>query len=54
MRNASKEQINNSDEWLNEVAEMIFKFKRKMRFWLKETNEDDKCSKASSKTESFK
>ena len=31
---------------------MIFNFKRKVHSWLKETNEDDRCSKASSKTKS--
>ena len=44
------EEINNSDEWLDEVDEMIFNFKRKLHSWLKETNEDDRYSKASSKT----
>ena len=47
-----EEEINNSDEWLDEVDEMIFNFKRKVHSWLKETNEDDRCSKASSKTKS--
>ena len=47
-----EDQINNSDEWLDEVDEMIFNFKRKVHSWLKETNEDDRCSKASSKTKS--
>ena len=42
----------NSDEWLDEVDEMIFNFKRKVHSWLKEINEDDRCSKASSKTKS--
>ena len=45
-----EEQINNSDEWLDEVDEMIFNFKRKVHSWLKETNEDDRCSKAPSRT----
>ena len=45
-----EEEINNSDEWLDEVDEMIFNFKRKVHSRLKETNEDDRCSKASSKT----
>ena len=31
---------------------MIFSFKRKVHSWLKETNEDDRCSKALSKTKS--
>ena len=44
------EQISNSDEYLDQVDEMIFNFKKKVNSWLKETNEDDKCSKASSKT----
>ena len=38
------------DEWIDEVDEMIFNFKRKVHSWLKETNENDRCSKASSKT----
>ena len=50
-----EEEMNNTDEWLDEVYEMIFNFKRKVHSWLKETNDDDRCSKASSKTkESFK
>ena len=49
-----QEQINNSDECLNEVDEMIFNFERKVHSWLKETNESDRCSKASSRTMSFK
>ena len=48
-----EEQINNSDEWLDEVDEMIFNFKRKVPSWLKKANEDDGCSKASSKTKSL-
>ena len=32
--------------------ESVFNFKRKVHSWLKETNEDDRCSKASSKTKS--
>ena len=28
---------------------MVFNFKRKMHSWLKETNEDDTCSKALSR-----
>ena len=47
-----EDQINNSDEWREEVDEMIFNFKTKMHSWLKETNEDDRYSKASSKTKS--
>ena len=47
-----EEEINNTDESLDEVDEMIFNFKRKVHSWLKETNEDDRCSKASSKTKS--
>ena len=47
-----EEEISNSDEWLDEVDEMIFNFKRKVHSWLKETNDDDKCLKASSKTKS--
>ena len=31
---------------------MIFNFKRKVHSWFKETNEDDGCLKASSKTKS--
>ena len=31
-----EEQINNSDEWLDEVDEMIFNLKRKVHSWLKE------------------
>ena len=34
------------------VDEMIFNFKRKVHSWLKETNEDDRCSKSSSRTKS--
>ena len=45
-------EINNSDKWLDEVDEVIFNFKRKVNSWLKETNGDDRCSKASSKTKS--
>ena len=45
-----EEEISNSDDWLDGVDEMIFNFKRKVHSWLKETNEDDRCSKASSKT----
>ena len=41
-----EEEINNSDEWLDEVHEMIFNFKRMVHSWLKETNTDDRCSKA--------
>ena len=41
-------KINNSDEWLDEVDEMILNFKRKLHSWLKEKNEDDRYSKASS------
>ena len=37
-------RINNSDEWLDEVDEIIFNFKRKVHSWLKEINEDDKES----------
>ena len=40
------------DEWIDEVDEMILNFKRKVHSWLKETNENDRCSKASSKTKS--
>ena len=47
-----EEQINNSDEWLDEVDERVFNFKKKVHSWLKETNEDDRCSKAPSKTKS--
>ena len=47
-----EEEIKNSDEWLDKVDEMIFNFKRKVHSWLKETNENDRCSKASSKTKS--
>ena len=39
-----EERINNSDEWLDEVDEIIFNFKRKVHSWLKEINEDDKES----------
>ena len=39
-----EEEINNSGQWLDEVDEMIFNFKRKVHSWLKETNEDDKES----------
>ena len=45
-----EEEINNSDEWFDEVDETIFNSKRKVHSWLKETNENDRCSKASSKT----
>ena len=45
-----QEQINNINEWLIGVDEIIFNFFRKVYSWLKETNEDDRCSKASSKT----
>ena len=49
-----EEEMNSTDEWLDEVDEMIFNFKRKVHSWLKETNDDDRCSKTSSKTkESF-
>ena len=44
-----EQENNNSGEWLDEVDEMIFNFKRKVHSWLRETNEDDRCSKASSK-----
>ena len=47
-----EKQIKNNDEYLDEVDEMIFNFKRKVHSWLKETNEDDRCSKASSRTKS--
>ena len=47
-----EEGMNNSDKWLDEVDEMIFNFKRKVHFWLKETNKDDKCLKASSEAKS--
>ena len=47
-----EEEINNSDEWLDEVDEMISNFKKKVHSWLKEINEDDRCSKGSSKTKS--
>ena len=47
-----EEEINNSGQWLDEVDEMIFNFKRKVHSWLKETNEDDRCSKALSKAKS--
>ena len=47
-----EEEINNSDEWFDEVDETIFNSKRKVHSWLKETNENDRCSKASSKTKS--
>ena len=43
-----EEKISNSDEWLDEADEIIFNFKRKVHSWLKETNEDDRCSRASS------
>ena len=46
-----EEQINDSDQWLDEVDEMIFNFMGKVYSWLKETNKDDRCSKASSKTQ---
>ena len=36
----------------DEVDEMIFNFKRNLHSWLKETNENDRCSKALSKTKS--
>ena len=45
-----EEEINNSDDWLDGVDEMIFILKGKMHSWLEETNEDDRCSKVSSKT----
>ena len=45
-----EEQINKSDEWLREVDEIILKFKRKVHSGLMGTNEDDRCSKTSSKT----
>ena len=45
-----EEQISNSDERLDEIDVIVFNFKRKVHSWLKETNEDDRCSKASSKT----
>ena len=48
----AEEEINNSDEWLYEVDEMIFNFRRSVHSWLKETNEDDGFSKDSSKTKS--
>ena len=47
-----EKQMNNSNEWLDEVNEIIFNYKRKVRSWLKDTNEDDGCSKASSNTKS--
>ena len=47
-----EEGMNNSDKWLDEVDEMVFNFKRKVHSWLKETNEDDRFSKSSSKTKS--
>ena len=49
-QNLEEEQINSSDEWVDEVDERVFNFKKKMHSWLKETNEDDRCSKAPSKT----
>ena len=36
-----EKQMNNSNEWLDEVNEIIFNYKRKVRSWLKDTNEDD-------------
>ena len=45
-------RIYNSNDWLHEVDEMIFNFKRKVHSWLKETNDDDRCSKSSSRTRS--
>ena len=47
-----EEQINKSDEWLDEVDEMTVNFKRNVHFWLKEINEDDndRYLKDSSKT----
>ena len=47
-----EEEINNSGDWLDEVDEMISNFKKKVHSWLKEMNEDDRCSKGSSKTKS--
>ena len=47
-----EEEIDDSDEWLDEVDETIFNFKRKVHSCLKETNEDDRCLKGSSKTKS--
>ena len=47
-----EDQISNSGDWLDEEDNMIFNFKGKVHSWLKETNEDDRCSKASSETKS--
>ena len=47
-----EKEINNRDKWLDEVNEMIFNFRRKVHSSLKETNEHDRCSKASSNTKS--
>ena len=44
-----EEEINNSDEWLDELDEIIFNFKGKVHSWLKKTNEPDRSSKASSR-----
>ena len=49
-QNLEEEQINSSDEWLDEVDERVFNFKKKVHSWLKEANEDNSCSKAPSKT----
>ena len=46
-----EEQINNSDEWPDEVDERVLKFKKKVHSWWKETK-DDRSSTASSKTKS--
>ena len=45
-----EEEINNSDE----VDEMISNFKRKVHFWLKETNEDNRYLKKKFKIEQFR
>ena len=44
-----EEEINNSEEWLDELDEIIFNFKGKVHSWLKKTNEPDRSSKASSR-----
>lgn len=45
-----EEQTNNSDEWFDEVDKNVFIFRGKVDSWLKEINEDIRCSKASSNT----
>ena len=38
-----EEQISNNNEWCDEVDKMIFNFK--VHSWLKQTKENDRCSK---------